>query len=198
MEERLIQIAKGIAPESLDSACAMLVSCGIVSLEESTQIQQYIMAQQREEYINKKHNYKIYQGKDGKWYTYIVGDDGKRRKIKRNCKEEVQEIVFKHIKEHEDNPTIKELFNEWNDLRLKRNKISRASYDRYAQVFRRHYSSFGELRIKSVTPEDIEDFLENQIAEHHLTNKAFGLLKCTNKGILQRAKRRKVAKFNIG
>lgn len=151
------------------------------------------MAQQREEYIKQKHNYKIYQGRDGKWYTYVMGDNGKRKKIKRNTEAEVKDILFKHLKEHEDNPTLEELFNQWNNLRLERRKISNASYDRYARVFLRHYSSFGKRRIKSVTPEEIEDFLEEQIAEHHLTNKAFGLLKCTIKGILQTAKRRRVA-----
>ena len=55
------------------------------------------MAQQREEYIKQKHNYKIYQGRDGKWYTYVMGDNGKRKKIKRNTEAEVKDILFKHL-----------------------------------------------------------------------------------------------------
>lgn len=159
-------------------------------------IQAEIMARQREKYIN-KHPYSIYQGKDGKWYTTLPDKEKGRKKVKRNTEEEVDDIVFNFWKDQEENPTIEELFNEWNDLRLERKKIAKSTYDRYKCIFRRHFEEFGKRKIRSLEPEDVEDFLEGEIARFDLTAKAFCNLKTTTIGILKRAKRGKYIRFNL-
>ena len=45
--------------------------------------------------------------------------------------------------------------------------------------------------------EEIEDFLERQIAEQNLTAKAFSNLKTVTRGLLKRAKKRKLIAFNV-
>ena len=159
-------------------------------------IQTMIEMEKRKEYLN-KHEYKIWQGQDGKWYTYLPGVEKKRVLKKRSTREEIENVIVSYWKGQMENPTIEEVFNEWNDRRLELNKISRASHLRYKQIFNRFYRDLGGKRIKSITPEEIEDFLEEQISQHDLTAKAFSNLKTVTKGFLKRAKKRKLIMFNV-
>ena len=152
--------------------------------------------EKRNEFL-KKHPYAISQSKSGKWLTYLPGDGGKRIQRVRNTKKEIEDIVVKYWKEQEENPTLKEIFDEWNDRRLVLKKISPSTHLRNRQVFKRHYESFGKKRIRNITPEMVEDFLEEQIPEHDLTAKAFANLKYITKGFLKRAKKRKFISFNV-
>jgi len=154
------------------------------------------MTKKRKEYLN-QHHYKIYEGKDKFWYTYLPLENGGRQKIRRRTEELVQDCVINFWKEQEENPTISELFYEWNYTRLERKKIARSTYDRYNQVFERHFKQFGRRRIRNISPEDVEEFLELELSRLNLTAKAFTNLKGVMIGILRRAKRRKLINFNI-
>lgn len=87
----------------------------------------------REKEILNRHKHRIYQGKDGSWYTYIPDDSrpGGRWKVKKPTYEAVRAEVIKHYEE--DSVTIEELFSEWNNRRedLKKIKESTASRNRY-------------------------------------------------------------------
>lgn len=144
-----------------------------------------------------KHKYAITNGKDGKWRTYLPDEEKGRRMIKRNTREAVEDAIVEYWKAQIDNPTVKEVFEEWNDRRLKLGKISAATHIRNRQIFNRHFSEFGQTNIKTITPENVEEFLEEQIPEHELTSKAFSNLKTVTRGILKRAKKRKLITFNI-
>lgn len=89
-----------------------------------------------------------------------------------------------------ENPTLAEVFNEWNDRRLELKKISNATHLRNRQSFNRHYKEFGKKRIKSVNADIIGEFLEAQVPYHNLTAKAFSNLKSITRVFLKRAKRR--------
>ena len=150
----------------------------------------------RRKELLEKHVYKIWQGKDGKWYTYLPTDES-RRLVKRKRKEEVEDAVVDYWKEKLENPTIEEVFKEWNDRRLELQKISSATHLRNGQIFRKHFSEFGLKRIKNISPEQIGDFLEEQIPKYDLTAKAFSNLKTITRGFLKRAKKRKLIDFNV-
>ena len=149
-----------------------------------------------QEYL-KQHPYKIYQGNDGKWYTYLPDDEKGRVQRKRNTKKEIEDIVIQYQKEKEENPTISEVFTEWNDRRLAMKKISAATHLRNQQIFDRHYKDFGKRKIGSVSEEEFGDFLEEQIPKYNLTAKAFSNLKTVTRGFLKRAKKRKLIQFNV-
>ena len=118
-------------------------------------VQNMIEMKRREE-ILEKHPYEIYQGKDGKWYTYIPDSSSKRKKVKRNSKEEIEEVIVGNWKEKEENPTIKEIFNEWLDKKLERKEISKSTFDRYKQQYNQCFGDFGDRKIKSVQEYELE------------------------------------------
>lgn len=170
------------------------VANGMIDL---SYVQEQIEMNRRKELLE-KHPYKIWEGKDGKWRTYIQDNQNyERRMIKRNSLEAVEDVVVEHIKKEMDNPTIEEVFYEWNNRRAELGKISKPTQERNDQVFRRHYSDFGKKRIKSVTESDINDFMEEQISYHNLSAKAFSNLKGITKGLLKRAKKRNLTNISI-
>lgn len=145
-----------------------------------------------------QHPYKISQGKDGNWRTYLPDKskaDG-RRQIKRNTREAVEDIVVAYLRSEIDSPTIEEVFTNWNNQRFERGSISAGTQLRNIQVFNRHYEEFGRRKIKDTTAEEFEDFLENQLALHQLTSKAFALLTGITKGLINRAKRDHLISYN--
>lgn len=160
-------------------------------------LQAEIDMKERRKYLQ-QHPYAIWQGKnDSKFYTYLPDDKKKRILVKRNTEKEVQNIIINYWKEQELNPTLQEVFDEWNDRRLELKKIVPSTHERNQQVFRRHYKDVATKRIHSVTEDWIMDFLEQQIAIHKLTAKAFGNLKSITKGFFKRAKRRKLIDLSI-
>ena len=141
------------------------------------------------------HPYKIWEGTNGKWYTYLPDEDKGRILKKRSSKKDIEDIVIVYWNEAINSPTIKDIFYEWNDYRLELNKISKSSHTRLEQVFKRHYSTFGKKHIRDVTENEFIEFLEKQIPEHSLSAKAFGSLKTITKGILKRAKRKRLISY---
>lgn len=158
-------------------------------------IQSIIKMTKRQKLLN-NHPYKIWEGSNGKWYTYLPDDNKGRILKKRNTKKDIEDVVIIYWDEIINSPTIEKIFNEWNDYRLELKKISKSSHTRLQQVFKRHYSEFGKKRIKDITENEFIEFLEKQIPEHSLSAKAFASLKTITKGILKRAKRKELISYN--
>lgn len=154
------------------------------------------MRRQKQELLA-MHPFQIWNGKDGKWYTYLPDKEKGRVLKKRNSKDEIEKVVCNFWKEQTANPTIRELFEEWNDRRLELKKISPATHLRNKQFFNRHYKEMGERKIRAVSYDDWCDFLEAQIPKYNLTAKAFSGLKCVTKGLLKRAKKKKLIDFRV-
>lgn len=164
-------------------------------IDEST-IQEKMEMNERKKYLE-KHPYKIWKGKDGKWYTYLPDKKKTRRQVKRSIKNDLENIIIDYWKDELDNPTIDEVFKEWNDRRLELKKISMATHNRNEQFYKRHYGQFGKKKIKSLCWEDFEEFLEEQIPKYSLSAKAFSGLKGITKGFLQRARKRNLIDFDV-
>lgn len=158
-------------------------------------VQEKIEMQKREEML-KKHPFAIWQGKDGKWRTYLPEKDG-RKLVKRNTEESICDIVVDYWKTQLENPTLHEAFNMYNDSRLSVNQISQASHLRYIQDFNRFFEPWKKRRIKSITADELCDFMEERATELDLTSKAFSNFKTITKGLFKRAYRKKWVDFRI-
>ena len=145
-----------------------LVDNGIIDLPN---IQSIIEMKKRQELLN-NHPYKIWCGSNGKWYTYLPDETKGRVLKKKSTKEDIEDVVIKYQESVMSNPTIEELFNEWNDHRRDIGRIAKSSHTRLRQVFDRHFKEFGKRRIASVKENEWIDFLEAQVFEHNLSSKA--------------------------
>lgn len=169
-----------------------IIDSGMINISD---VQNSMEAMKRKELLE-KHPYKIWKGKDEKWYTYLPDDKKGRMLKKRTSQKAIEDDVIGYLKSEMENPTISEVFQEWNDRRLELKQISNAAYLRYKQVFNQHYHNFGDKKIKTVAAEEFQEFLEEEAAEE-LTAKAFSLLKTVTRGLLKRAKRRKLISFTV-
>lgn len=177
----------------MDELLKYAIENGMIDL---SYVQAQIEMNKRKE-ILEKHTYKIWKGSDGKWYTYLPDKEKGRILKKRVSRASIEDDVISYWKEELENPTIKEVFEEWNNRRLELKKISPATHVRNCQIFNRHYADFGKRRIKCIDSDDIGDFLEEQIPKHGLSAKAFSNLKTITRGLLKRAKKRKLITFNV-
>lgn len=124
--------------------------------------------------ISLKHKHKIYQGKDGRWRTYIIVD-GKRRMIARKSREDLESVLATIYKE-DNRETIETLYPEW--IEYKRTDVSEPTIRKYRDAWKRHY--VGEVIIYTPIPTikriDIEIWSNEQIDKYHLTRKAYNAM----------------------
>ena len=158
-------------------------------------IQMQIGMNERKKYLE-MHPFSIWEDKQGTWHTYLPDEKGRVHK-KRKTEKEIQNVVVDYWKGETENPTINDVFNEWNDRRLELKKIGAATHQRNRQYYERHYDQFGKRKIKNVDAEEIIDFLEEQIPRFNLTAKSFSNIKGITKGFLKRAKKRRLIDWNI-
>lgn len=170
---------------NLNSDLKYAIENGIIDMSH---VQQMVEMNRRKELL-KKHPFSIWQGRDGYWRTYFPTETGRCMK-KRSSRDGIEDLVAEFWKEKDDNPTVRMIFNEWNDRRLELNKISGATHYRNETCFNRHYDVFGDRKIRSVDLADFQDFLEEQIPRFRMTAKAFSNLKTITRGILRTAEKR--------
>lgn len=144
-----------------------------------------------------KHPYALWEGKNGKWYTYLPDKQKERVLKKRQTKQAIEDLVVEYWSNSVKDETVEEAFGEWNHYKLKLNKILASTFTRNQQIFERHFQQLAKKKVCELTPMEIESFLEKEIAEKHLTAKAFSNLKGLTKGILKRAKKRGLISFNV-
>ena len=143
------------------------------------------------------HPYKIWQGKDGEWYTSFYDEAGNRKLKHRKTLQALEDVIIDYMKDKVEYPTIESVFLEWIKLRLERGEISNATYSRYLRDFKRYFGKIKAHKIQSFTELEIEDFMKRQIQELELTRKAFSNMRTLIYGIFRYAKKKGLVKFSI-
>lgn len=166
---------------------------GIIEL---TSIQSIIEMTRRKELLD-KHPYKMWESADGKWHTYLPDKEKGRVPRKRNSRKELEDVIVTYWKNIEDNPTIEELFKEWNDSQLENGFIKINTALRNESLFKRHFIEFGKNRIKNISIDMWIEFLEAQIPKFNLSAKSFSGLRTVARGIIKLAKRKKLINYNV-
>ena len=169
-----------------------LIDSGIIDIPN---IQSIIEMKKRQELLN-NHPYKIWCGSNGKWYTYLPDEEKGRILKKKSTRKDIEDVVIQYQESVMSNPTIDELFTEWNDHRRDIGRIAKSSHTRLRQVYDRHFKEFGKRRIANVKENEWIDFLEAQVFEHNLSSKAFASLKSVVRGMLKWAKRQGVITYS--
>ena len=139
-----------------------IINNGMIDIND---IQNSMEAMKREELL-KKHQYKIWHGKDGKWYTYLPDDSKKegRRLVKRTEEKSLEDVVVSYWKQLGEVHTLKSTFYEWAGEKLRYGEIEKNTYDRYETDFNRFFKNgFENTNIKNITEDSLEDFIKSTI-----------------------------------
>lgn len=163
---------------------------GIINLAN---IRSEATMKKREE-ILEKHPNKIWQGKDGKWRTYIHAE-GYPKNLKLICKTTKEALldtlvsVYEEEDETDRDCTFSSAFKEWNTKRLADKLISMSSYRFYLDLFNQIFknSDIANLLLSKSTVGVWQNFLEGVAPK--CCYDTFTKVKTIVKGTLTRAKR---------
>lgn len=161
-------------------------------------IQEKMEMNERKKYLN-MHPYSVWEGKNEKWYTYLPdGENGKKLK-KLSSKKAIEDAIVSYYKEAEHEPTVKNVFYEWVERKLKYGEIQKQTYDRYLNDFEKYFllKQFVKTKIRYVTENQLEDFIMETIVDNNLTAKAWGNIRIIIRGMFVYAKKRKYTQLNI-
>ncbi len=170
-----------------------IIDNGIININD---VQNSMEAMKRKELLA-KHPYKVWQGKDGEWYTKLVAEDGSKKLRHRKTRDELENVIVEHIQKVIDCPTVERIFYEWLDVRLERGEIEKSTYSRYQRDFVRYFMKIKDCKVQSLTEFELEDFIKRTIQEQKLTRKAFSNMRTLVYGIFRYAKKKKLIEFSI-
>lgn len=143
-----------------------------------------------------QHPYKIWQGKDGRWRTYLCDKDGRRVLIAKSTLKKIEDSIIEHYEKQV--PTISTVFDEWITFKLQTHSIAKNTADRYQNDFDTHFRNSNLINkpISEIDNDDIENFID-ELLKHNMTQKAFSNARTVLFGIFRYAKKRKLTKMSI-
>lgn len=170
------------------------VESGIIDI---TTIENQIEEMQRKEFLA-MHDQTIWKAEDGRYKTYLNGKNG-RRLITSNSEKGLQDKIVSHYKEQVESPTLDDVFNEWHNERLKYNEISKGTYDKYVNDYKRFFgdSKIKNHKIKHISEDELDLFIRATISGKELTQKAYANFRTIVRGIFKYAKRKKYTDMSI-
>lgn len=164
---------------------------------DRTTIENQIEMMQREKYLE-MHDQDIWQAQDGRWKTYLKSKEG-RRLVTSTTQQGLQDKIVSHYKEKVESPTLEKVFYEWHNGRLEYNEISKGTYDKYVNDYKRFFgnSRIKDHKIKTISEDELDLFIRATIAEQELTQKAYANFRTIVRGIFKYAKRKKYTDLSI-
>lgn len=146
-------------------------------------VQEQIEMNKRNELL-KKHPYKIWEGKDGKWRTYLPDEEKGRILKKRSTENAIKDMIVeyylqvskeqaKNSKEESDENLFDACFESWKKKQIAYG-ISGNTVYKYEYDYKRFFTGtdFEKLDVRNVTEEDITIFIISRIRELNLKEKA--------------------------
>lgn len=140
-------------------------------------VQEKIEMAKREE-ILKQHSYKIWQGKDSKWYTYLPDDNKSRRLCKRTTEKDIVDLIIKHYRDNDKHKQQMEYrfdncWKIWKEKQISYG-VSSNTVSKYNSDYKRYFegTAFEKLDIRKITEEDITVFVISKIKQLNLKEKA--------------------------
>lgn len=147
-----------------------------------------------------KHQYEIWQGNDGAWYTYFPDKEKSRKLKRRTSKKKLEDDIIAYYVSIEENPFITDLFEKWNDERYENGEIGKNSYTKYGNDFKRFFQkqdSLCSIPMKEITEAELLAFIKLNIRRFHLTRKSYASLRTLIMGVFKYAKMNKMTDISI-
>lgn len=160
---------------------------GIVDLDT---VRHQVENMERKKYLE-EHKNKIWKGTNGKWYTELPTDGGKRKLVKKTHLEDLEAAIVEHYKSIDYVDTFKKDFEAWLALKLRLKEIGNATVDRYKGQYTRYFegTEISEMKVEFITEDYLELFIRTRIADLNLTAKAYANMKTLIIGIFKYAKK---------
>lgn len=163
-------------------------------------IQEKVEMDYRQKILN-EHTFKIWQGNNGYWYSYLPDQKANngRKLIKKKTLSILEDTIVKYYNDKVSYPTVAEMFTRWTDYKLQYKEITQGTYDRYVCDYDRFIKDkpIADMKVIDMTEEYLEDFIRDTILENNLTSKGYSGLRTILNGIFKYAKRLKYTSFSV-
>lgn len=123
----------------------------------------------------KMHSYEIWQGKDGRWCTYLPTIP-KRKFIKLKNRQDIVNAIIKFYK-NPTMPKLEKVFLEAIKHKMELNEICKGTFDRYKVDFYKYFSDLRNETIESFNEKRLDSIIRHKIVEFELTSKAYNNLR---------------------
>ena len=167
---------------------------------DANTIRKQIEMNERKRYLEKHTFSKIWNGNNGKWYTYVYDTkEEKRRLVKRNSREEIDDFLVEWYKTEEKNNeviTIDKYFHIWVE-RQKQCGRGDSTIKKYESDYERFFAKDGKITkkdITKITETDVEDFIFRLLDRLSLKKPAFRQIGYMLNGIFRKAKQDRIIK----
>lgn len=151
---------------------------GIINTEDV----QRALTMKKEEYYLSLHKYEIYEGKDGKWYTYLPDSGQKqgRRKLKRTSETAIRLAVIDFYKEREKREqgkemTLRQLYPIWIDWKGAHTRAT-TSIRRFNCDWKKFYVPYPKLIDKPITEltvSELDMWAHKLIKQYNMTKTCY-------------------------
>lgn len=185
---------ESLSPEAQKEILNYVIENGIIN----TVLVREKIEMQKKEKILKRHPYKIWQGKDGNWRTYLPDEKKGRVLKKRKNKEKIEEMLIDYWQSNNVNENLfKERFKVWME-RQKKCGISNNTINRYKTDYKRFF--FGEeiegMSVKQIDADYIESFFARRIRETNIPYRSIlGIFGYVN-GVFEKSVRDRIISEN--
>lgn len=159
-------------------------------------IRNNIEIMRKKEYLS-KHMFKVWQGKDERWYTRIPDETKEygNRLVKRTTKEAIEELIIEYYKSKENKPQL-EFSQRWNIWmeRQKKCGVSDNTINRYKSDYRRFIENdiIEHMKICNITDDNLREFFVRVLASHNISYKALKTLYGYVNGVFEKSVKEKV------
>lgn len=155
------------------------IESGMIDLDT---IQIQMEMNERKKYLE-QHTYKVWQNEtDLKWRTYLPDEEKGRKLVKRNTKNDIEDVIVKYYKSKENTEqtkrkmvTLKELFPEW--IRFKSIHTESTSYiKKITAEWKKYYANQTEFINKplaKMTKLELDAWAHGMIKEYNMTKKSY-------------------------
>jgi len=148
------------------------------------------------EYLS-MHEYSIWQGENGKWYTYFHDESSKsgRKLVKRKDEQTIKNTIIKYYKEKENQSeeTFYECFIKWKG-RQKKCGVANSTITHYESDYRRFFGKddiVPEKQIKTFNETDIENLIFRILDREKIKYQGLRQMFYMLDGIFKQARREK-------
>lgn len=149
-------------------------------------VQEKIEMQKRKELLE-KHPYKIWEGKDGYWRTYIPDGNG-RKLIKKKEQKDIEKVVIKYWKTKSIS-LFSDRFLVWIDRQKKCGRTDN-TIDKYESDYKRffHGDKIENMPIQEITEEDLSEFIKRILTQKEIPYRALKSMFGYMNGIFEKSK----------
>ena len=172
------------------------VENGTIDMEA---IRKQIEMDEREKQLA-KHTYRIWKGKNGKWYTYLPDKEKGRVQKERSTRQEIEDCIAEFYK---DDIYLQDVYSQWISDKEKYHEVQPQTIAKYNNSFKRFFlknpdaQNILRKKYKNIDEEELEEFIRSTIANMNLTQKAYSEMRILINGIFRYGKKKHYNSLSI-